>query len=230
MPQRRTSYTPEMIAANALITPPLYKIARAIVRFLLHLLFHIEIEGAHYLQQVRGPLLVVANHLHWLDVPIVFALLPLRATAFAAEKWERHPFIGRLFRAIGNPIFVQRGEVDRRALAQALAVLRAGGVLGVAPEGTRSKTGALQPARGGAAYLAARTGATLLPIGIAGQEKAFRTLFRLRRPVIYVKVGAPFTLPGTPNQAKGEQLDAYTEMIMQTLADLLPPSYRGVYG
>ena len=69
----------------------------------------------------------------------------------------------------------------------------------------------------------------ILPIGLAGQEKAFRTLFRLRRPTIRVAIGEPFRLPGTPNQAKGEQLDRYTELIMCRLAALLPPEYRGVY-
>jgi 1-acyl-sn-glycerol-3-phosphate acyltransferase len=221
--------TTEAVVRRALETPWLYRITRALVRFLLNLLFQIEINGAEHLKQPGGPLLVVTNHLHWLDPPIVFALLPLRATVFAAEKWGAHPILGPLFRAIGNAIFVNRGEVDRRALNQALAVLKAGGVLGIAPEGTRSRTGTMQRGRSGAAYLASRTGATILPIGISGQEKAFQTLFQLRRPVIRIVVGEPFVLPGTPNQAKGEELDQYTEQIMRRLAKLLPPEYRGVY-
>lgn len=221
--------TTEAVARRALETPWLYRAARAVIRFLLHLLFRIEISGAEHLNQPGGPLLVVTNHLHWLDPPIVFAILPLRATVFAAEKWGAHPLLGPLFRIIGNAIFVHRGEADRRALRQALAVLKAGGVLGIAPEGTRSRTGTMQRGRGGAAYLASRTGATILPIGISGQEKAFRALFRLHRPVIRVMVGEPFVLPGTPNQAKGEELDHYTEQIMRRLAELLPPEYRGVY-
>ncbi|NOZ29739.1 MAG: 1-acyl-sn-glycerol-3-phosphate acyltransferase [Chloroflexi bacterium] len=223
--------TTEAVAARALETPWLYRFLRKVIRVLLTLLFRVEIIGAEHLNQPGGPLLVVTNHLHWLDPPIVFAIFPLRTTVFAAEKWSTHPIIGDLFRLVGNAIFVQRGEVDRRALGKALAVLKAGGVLGIAPEGTRSRTGKLQRGKGGAAYLASRTGAPILPIGLSGQEKAFRTLLcRLRRPTIRVVVGEPFTLPGTPNRAKGDELDAYTDMIMRRLAALLPPEYRGVYG
>ncbi len=224
------SDTAEAIAARALETPWLYRFTRALIWILLRLLFHIEIVGAEHLRRTKGPLLVVTNHLHWLDPPIVFAILPLRTTVFAGEKWGVHPIFGPLFRAIGNAIFVNRGEVDRQALGKALAVLNAGGVLGIAPEGTRSRAGVLQRGRSGTAYLASHTGAPILPIGISGQEKAFRSLFRLRRPTIRVVVGEPFTLPGTPNRVKGDQLDAYTEQIMRRLAELLPPEYRGVYG
>jgi 1-acyl-sn-glycerol-3-phosphate acyltransferase len=219
----------EAIAMRALETPWRYRFVRALVGFLLRLLFHIEIIGVDRLNQAKGPLLIVANHLHWLDPPIVFAIVPLRTTVFAADKWGAHPIFGPLFRLVGNAIFVNRGEVDRQALGKALAVLRAGGVLGIAPEGTRSKTGTLQRGRSGTAYLASRTGAPILPIGISGQEKAFRTLVRLRRPTIRVMVGEPFTLPGTPNLVKGEHLDAYTDQIMRRLAELLPPEYRGDY-
>jgi 1-acyl-sn-glycerol-3-phosphate acyltransferase len=226
----RSSDTPEAVAAAALEMPWIYRATRAAFWFLFKALFRVEITGADYLRQPGGPLLVATNHLHWLDAPLALAIMPFRGTAFAADKWATHPFIGPLFRIVGNAIFVQRGEIDRRALTSALAVLKAGGVLGVAPEGTRSKTGQLQSGRGGAAYLAARTGATILPMVMCGQEKAFQTRFcSLRRPLIQVIVGEPFTLPGAPNHARGDQLDAYTELIMQRMAELLPPEYRGVY-
>jgi 1-acyl-sn-glycerol-3-phosphate acyltransferase len=173
--------------------------------------------------------LFVSNHLHWLDPVIAIALIPRPATMFAADKWERRPVIGHLLRWTHQTIFVARGEVDRRALGQALQVLKSGGMLGIAPEGTRSKTGCLQEAHTGAAYLASRTGATLLPVGIAGQEKSIACWKRLRRPHIVARVGEPFTLSGTPNRAKGKQLEAYTDEIMHRIAALLPPEYRGFY-
>ncbi len=225
----RLSDDVEAVVERALTTPRLYHFLRKVIYVLLRLLFRLEITGAEHLNLPGGPLLIVTNHLHWLDPPLVFAIVPLRTTVFAAEKWADSFFIGDLFRLVGNAIFVHRGEVDRRALSRALAVLKAGGVLGIAPEGTRSRTGTLQRGRTGVAYLASRTGATILPIGLAGQEKAFRTLFRLRRPTIHIRIGEPFKLPGTPNQAKGDQLDQYTDLIMRRLAALLPPEYRGVY-
>ena len=74
--------------------------------------------------------------------------IPYRAYVFAGEKWAKHLLLGPLFRSL-DAIFVERGEVDRNALRKALAVLAGGGFLGVAPEGTRSKTGRMQQGRTG---------------------------------------------------------------------------------
>jgi len=128
-------------------------------------------------------------------------------------------------------IFIVRGEVDRRALRKAMEVLQQGKVLGIAPDGTRSKTGALQRGRGGAAYIACLTGVPLVPVGVIGIEKALRELRRLRRPQVRVVIGHPFTLPSLPCQAggKSEPLKEYTTQIMHRIAELLPEEYRGVY-
>ena len=126
-------------------------------------------------------------------------------------------------------IFVARGEADRKAISRAIEVLKQGYMLAIAPEGTRSKTGALQQAHEGPAYLASRTGALIVPVGAYGQEKTEACWKRLRRPHIVVTIGDPFVLPGTPNKAKGQQLVVYTDEIMLHIAALLPEAYRGVY-
>ena len=201
---------------------------KRVVCFLLRTLTRMEIYGRENVP-ASGPVLLIMNHLHWSDPLIGFCLVKRKAHVFAADKWNDVPVIGHFLRWTGQAIFVARGEVDRKALGQALAVLKAGGLLGIAPEGTRSKTGALQEAHGGTAYLASRTGATIVPVAIMGQEKAIASLKRLRRPRVVVVVGQAFQLPDTPNRAKGEQLDAYTDEIMYRLAALLAPPYRGVY-
>ena len=121
------------------------------------------------------------------------------------------------------------GEVDRRALRKALAVLKDGGVLAMAPEGTCSDTGALQQGKEGTAYLAARTGAPLLPVVAYGQEKMFSTLLRGRRAEVHVIYGPPFALPSTPGRVSKRQLQEFTEQIMLGLAGMLPLACRGVY-
>jgi 1-acyl-sn-glycerol-3-phosphate acyltransferase len=126
-------------------------------------------------------------------------------------------------------IFVNRGEVDRKALRQALAVLEGGGVLGLAPEGTRSKTGAMQQGRSGAAYMAYRTGVKLLPIVATGQENVFPSLWRLRRARVLVVFGPAFEPPPVEGKASAAQVHAFAEEIMYRLAAILPPEYRGVY-
>ena len=156
------------------------------------------------------------------------AVFPYRPYVFAAEKWEKHWFLGPFFRSL-DAIFVRRGEVDRKALRQALGVLRGGGVLGLAPEGTRSKTGALQRGRSGAAYMAYRAGVPLLPVVTTGQKQVFASLRRLRRARVRVVYGPPFDPPPVEGKASAREVHDFSQEIMYRLAAMLPPEYRGVY-
>ncbi|HSR32401.1 MAG TPA: lysophospholipid acyltransferase family protein [Anaerolineae bacterium] len=204
-----------------------YRVVRGVIGFLLRILCRFEINGLEHVPD-KGPYLLLTNHLHWLDPPALGVAFPHRAYVFAAEKWENHWLLGPFLRSM-NAIFVNRGAVDRKALRQALAVLEGGGVLGMAPEGTRSKTGAMQRGRSGAAYMAYRTGAPLVPVVITGQEKVFPSLWRLRRARVLVVFGSPFEPPAVEGKASAAQVHAFVEEIMYRLAAMLPPEYRGVY-
>jgi 1-acyl-sn-glycerol-3-phosphate acyltransferase len=198
-----------------------YRLVRGVVGFLLRILSRLEIEGLEYVPS-QGPYLLLVNHLHWLDPPALAVAFPYRSHLFAAEKWERR-FL------LLDAIFVNRGEVDRQALRKAMAVLRGGGVLGMAPEGTRSKTGGLQQGHSGAAYMAFRTGARLVPTVITGQEKVFPSLLRLRRATVHVVFGPPFAPPPVEGRANSAQVHEFSEEIMYRMAAMLPAEYRGVY-
>ncbi len=196
----------------------------------LTIIARMEVEGIERFPE-KGPVIVAVNHIHWLDVPVsivVVPRLPGPASLLAAEKWHKG-FLGWILERSGV-VFVRRGEPDRKALRRAMEILRAGGLLGVAPEGTRSKTGALQRGKAGTAYLAYKTGAAIVPVGIWGQEKVFPALRKLRREAIHVKVGVPFTLPESGAKVSSKDLDVYADMIMEKIASLLPPEYRGEYG
>jgi 1-acyl-sn-glycerol-3-phosphate acyltransferase len=195
----------------------------------LFLLARVEVEGLEHVPG-KGPYLLLTNHLHWLDPPALMAAFPYRGYVFAAAKREKHWFFGPLFRSL-DAIWVHRGEVDRKALRQALAVLRGGGVLGMAPEGTRSDTGTLQQGRGGAAYLAYRANAPVVPVVVAGQENVFSALKNLRRARIRIVFGPPFAPPELPlgEKASAAEIRAFTEEIMYRLAAILPLEYRGIY-
>ena len=208
--------------------PLVHRLLRRIILGLLKLLCRLKVQGVEHVP-AEGPLLLVSNHLHWLDTPVLGVTVPRRATVFAARKWERRPIAGWVLRTLGNAIFVYRGEVDRQALRKALAVLKDGGVLAMAPEGTRSDTGALQQGKEGTAYLATRTGVPLLPVVAYGQEKMFSSLLRGRRAEVHVIYGPPFALPSTPGRVSKKQLREFTQQIMLGLAAMLPPAYRGVY-
>jgi 1-acyl-sn-glycerol-3-phosphate acyltransferase len=206
-----------------------YRFLRAIVRFVFKLFTDWEIVGLENVPP-DGPFISVSNHTHWLDPPLFLCSMPRRIWPLVADKWRRRPVIGQLMASVGA-IFVLRGEVDRHALRKAMAVLEQGRVLGIAPEGTRSKTGAMQRGRGGAAYIACLMDVPLLPVGIIGVEKALMELRRLRRPQVKVVIGRPFTLPPLPSKAgsRSKRLREYTAQIMQRIAELLPEEYQGVY-
>jgi 1-acyl-sn-glycerol-3-phosphate acyltransferase len=206
-----------------------YRFLRAVVRLVFKLFTDWEVVGLENVPQ-EGPFISVSNHTHWLDPPLIMTSLPRRVYPLAADKWRRRPVIGQLMGSVGA-ISIVRGEVDRRALRKAMEVLKQGKVLGIAPEGTRSKTGAMQRGCGGAAYIACLTGVSLVPVGIIGIEKALRELRHLRRPQVKVIIGQPFTLPPLPRKdgGKSERLKEYTTQIMLRIAELLPEEYRGVY-
>jgi 1-acyl-sn-glycerol-3-phosphate acyltransferase len=206
-----------------------YRVARGIVSLLVRLLSRLTVEGLENVPE-KGPYLLITNHLHWLDPPVIMVAYPYRGYVFAAAKRENHWFFGPLFRSL-DAIFVRRGVVDRKALRQALAVLKGGGVLGLAPEGTRSSTGAMQQGRGGAAYLAHRADVPIVPVVVTGQERMFRSLRHLRRAQVRVLFGPPFGPPKAPSEGKVDaaELRAFTEEIMYQMAAMLPPEYRGLY-
>lgn len=204
-----------------------YRLLRAIVTLFFRVCTRYIVTGRENLPE-RSPLIVAVNHIHTLDSPAVMAALPWQVSTLAARKWERH-FKGFLLRLTGA-IFVSRGRVDRVALRRALAVLRAGGVLGMAPEGTRSRTFDLQPARGGIAYLAHLSGAPILPVAVTGVEQVIPSLLRLRRATVRVTIGRPFALSGLDSRPRASELLERADTVMRQIAALLPPEYQGVYG
>lgn len=204
-----------------------YRVARGIVGLVIRLLSRLEIKGLEHVPD-KGPYLLIINHIHWLDAPVAAIVFPHRTYVFAAEKWEAHWLLGPFFRSL-DAIFVRRGEVDRKALREAMAVLEGGGVLGVAPEGTRSKTGGLQRGRSGAAFMAYRAGVPLVPVVCTGQERVFSSLRRLRWATVRIVFAPPFKPPEVEGKASAAQVHAFAEEIMYRLAAMLPPEYRGVY-
>jgi 1-acyl-sn-glycerol-3-phosphate acyltransferase len=204
-----------------------YRVIRGVIRFLLRILCRLEVEGLEHVPD-QGPYLMVINHLHWLDAPVLMVVFPYRAYVFAAEKWNRNRILGPLFRSL-DAIFVHRGEVDRKALRKALAILKGDGILGMAPEGTRSKTGAMQRGRSGAAYLAFRAAVSVVPVVCTGQEYVFPALRRFHRARVRVVFGQPFAPPQIEGKAGAAEAHAFAEEIMYRLAAMLPPEYRGVY-
>ncbi len=177
----------------------------------------------------KGPLLLVANHVNFVEVPVMYThLVPRPVTGFVkAENWEK-PFFRWLFNLWGG-IPLHRGEADMTAIRAGLSVLEDKGMLTVAPEGTRTGDGRLRQGHPGTVIMALKSGAPILPIAYWGHERFWPNFKRLRRTDFNLRVGRPFTLdPGSQRVTK-EIRQQMADEIMFQIARLLPEEYRGYY-
>lgn len=179
----------------------------------------------------EGPALVVANHCSNLDPLFVGWAVGYRTGRLvhfmAKEEMRRWPVIGFLARSAGV-FFVRRGEGDRNAQRIALDLLADARMVGVFPEGTRSRDGQLREGRAGAALLAMRTGVPVLPVGLAGTHALFPGRGRWpHRNRMTIRIGPPLSLAHQPDGLDREALRDGTDRIMQAIAALLPPEQRG---
>jgi 1-acyl-sn-glycerol-3-phosphate acyltransferase len=206
-----------------------YEFGYVVMKILRRLVCRLDVVGREHIPE-QGPFLLTANHLGAADPPIVMYLIPsrLRITGMAARAHRTDPFLGWGMDRWGV-IWVRRGIGDREALRQSLDVLSAGRPLGVAPEGTRSRTGALIEGKTGITFLALKASVPILPISLAGSEQVFRKLRRLRRATVCATISTPFRLPPRGDASRTEHMDYCTDLIMTRLASRLPESYRGVY-
>ena len=204
-----------------------YYVARVIVRMLLMLLTRWQVKGRENIPN-QGPLLIVANHLHLADPPLLGVSLGRKVVFMAKEELFRSRFSSYFMGGFGA-FPVHRGRLDKKALRQADQVLAQGLALATFPEGTRSRSGQLKPAFSGSALIALRSGAPILPVGITGTEK-LKGIAWLSRPQITVNIGHPFYLPTINSKLTKVKLAELTNYIMEHIAELLPLEYRGNYG
>ncbi len=205
---------------------------RAFLRTFFTLLFklisRLEIQGLENIPAQGGCILAV-NHLHILDAPLVFSLLERTdATGLVADKHKKNPFLRWIVNGV-HGVWINREDADLQALRVAREYLEQGGMLGIAPEGTRSRSGMLIPAKTGVAYLAEKANVPIVPIALWGTETTFSMLRRLQRSVIHVHIGKPFYLPPLDRKDRTAAMQRNTEELMCRIAAMLPPQYRGAY-
>lgn len=198
------------------------------IRFIAFFVGSIKKTGQKYIPE-SGPYIVVVNHMSKADAPLLYITLPpTKLRFFAGEKWESHFFFGPLM-ALAGAIYINRGEVDRKALKEAIDALKNGSVFGLAPEGTRSRIGELIRARDGVAYLATRSQTPVLPMAVVNTDIVGHNVSRLKRTALEVHVGKPLTMPDIGRRPRSTELSAYTHLIMVHIAALLPERYWGYY-
>ena len=179
--------------------------------------------------QARGPLIVYANHTGSIEVPLIFGeLYPRPVSGWAKiESWDNR-FLNWIF-SLWSIIPIRRGEADMSALKKALQALKQGMLFGVAPEGTRNKTGRLIRARPGVVVLATLANAPLIPIANWGGENFLSNLKKFKRTDFHIRVGKPFRLETNMAKVTPEMRQEIVDEMMYRLATLLPEEYRGEY-
>ncbi len=195
----------------------------AFTGLIANLTLRIEIRGAENIPK-DGALIVAANHIGWVDPPLLRWVIG-RHMRYMAKielfKWTISGLAVRLFDAFP----VRRGERDRIALRQALRLLKSGEVLGMFPEGTRSRNLRLARGHSGIALIALRSRAPILPVGIIGTNRMLKwpdMILRNRR--VTFNIGEPFVL--SRDDGSYEEM---TRSVMLKVAALLPKDMRGYY-
>lgn len=189
----------------------------------------IEVHGFEKLP--AGNFIAAANHLGRLDTAALFCIIDREDIILpVAEKYKTQPFFRLLGEAV-DAVWLNRFEADYSALREILARMQKGGMLVIAPEGTRSKTEALQEGKMGVAFLASKSGYPVLPVGVTGTEdrRIVENLKRFRRSKIVVRAGEPFYVRIPKEKGREQAMREATDEIMCRIAALLPDKYRGVY-
>jgi 1-acyl-sn-glycerol-3-phosphate acyltransferase len=187
-----------------------------VTRVLAHALSRLELHGLENVP-AHGPLVFAMNHRDYVDGPLLFGFVP-RPVSFLVKIEAFRPPVTGFLRSTGQ-VPVIRTHPDLRAVRLSLEILRAGGAIGIFPEGARGD-GLVRTARPGMGYFAVRTGALVVPVAAHGTEELVQGL---RRPSVRITIGKPLDLGRVPDGervSRRRMLDA-TEQARAALAELV---------
>ncbi len=205
-------------------------LTKAVFRFLFRLLGRVKISGLENLPAKQG-YVVAMNHISIFDPPFVVSFWPHTPEIIGSSEVFHKRGQGFVLKTYGV-IPVHRGEYDRVVMDTMLSILQADLPLIIAPEGSRSHVPGLLPAMPGVGYIIEHSGAAVVPVGIAGTtDDYWKRSMQGERPTIEMRVGKPIHFP--PMTEKGaerrEARQRYSDTVMNHIAGLLPPEYRGAY-
>lgn len=199
------SSTTRKIAAAPKPTPDTYWLLEGVSLLVLNALGGLFVQGEENVPK-SGPVLLVANHVSYLDPVSIGDASPRRVVFMAKAELFKHPLLGFLLRGVDS-FGVKRGEADRAAFKNTLSLLEEGRVVCIFPEGSRQVDGEIGKAEPGAAVFAIRTGCPVVPVYVHGSNKMLDLKGKLHRAPITVSFGEPFTLPrGAEKEQAGQQL------------------------
>jgi 1-acyl-sn-glycerol-3-phosphate acyltransferase len=195
----------------------IYRATRGFAKAVLSLVIRFDVEGLGNIPP-DGGVIICGNHFHWLD-PVTVGITMQRDVSFMAKQELFESRLGGWFLRKIKAFPVKRGQPDRAALKRSIEVLQEGGCFGIFPEGTRSRTRTLQKAEPGTAYLAMKSGAPVVPVGITGSYKLFsRVIVRYGKPIDMAQFQT--------GKLSSESLEAVSEAVMTGIGALLVPPVR----
>jgi 1-acyl-sn-glycerol-3-phosphate acyltransferase len=178
-----------------------YRMLRGLLRGLTRTYFRIEIDGAEHVPPT-GPVIVAPVHRSFMDFVVAAQVTRRKVFYMAKDDLWRSPRFGRFLESVGA-FPVNRAGADRLAIDRAQAVLERGDALILFPEGTRRAGPVIEDLHEGAAFLSARTGAPIVPVGIGGTAEAMPKGSKVIRPVkVHVVVGPPLAPPARSERGR----------------------------
>ena len=206
----------------------LYRFGHRLAQFCFRAFGRLEIAGAECVPH-HGPLIVVCNHLSLNDPPLLVAAIPRPLFFIGKQELFKNPIARFCMRSFHvSPSNRSAAGIDAvRALMQNLERDRA---VVIFPEGHRSPDHTLRKGMLGVVYLALKSQAPILPVGVTGTQKF--PIWRIPFPLTRMKanIGPPFTLPVIEGKPSKAVISSLLDMVMGRIADQLPPEFRGVYG
>lgn len=202
-------------------------ITNAIIRGLLRMVCRLDIDELRRLPS-SGPAILAINHINFLEAPLLATFVPSPRLAALSKKENLNNPGYRYFASIWNAIPIDRDGVDTESFKRCLDWVAEGGILGLAPEGTRSMDGVLQQGKAGVAMLAQRAGAPIWPIAHWGAEDFWKNLKAFRRTPIHLRVGSPYLIAPAGSMTRTVRQEIADE-IMGSIAALMPERLRGSY-
>lgn len=205
-----------------------YELCRAIVFVVSTFFFGLDVQGLENIP-TSGPVIIVSNHLSFWDIPSLAFKSRRMFHYMAKAEYAKNRLANWVFTKL-EAFFVHRGEGDIEAIRNALAVLKAGQVLVIYPEGHRTEEHALIEAHEGFTLIAFKSGAPVIPVATWGSEQTGKGFhYGFFRPTVHVRYGKPLYLAPAGKKYTREDLMNATKQIMGTIATMLPSNYRGHY-
>ena len=213
-------FSPGEVGVDTRFTP-IYRVLRFLVRGINRLLFRTTVDGLG-LVPAEGPVIIAPIHRSFVDFFVVSEVTRRKLHYMAKDSLWKRPRFGRFLLSIGA-FPVHRESADREALRRAQNVLEAGEVLVLFPEGARRTGPTVGELHEGAAFLAARTGATIVPVGIGGTVSVMPKGTRYPRPSkVHMIVGRPLSAPARSagGRVPRNQVHQLTEDLRASIQDL----------